>query len=411
MELNALKHQGEFLKSRAVHPCITGGLGSGKSEAGILRCIYLAFSAKESIKIAYYMPSYDLLKERVIPGFISKFDELGIKYKFNKSDFKITIYANTGIEIIFRSYSNPNRIISYEVAHSIVDELDTLEIDKASEIFRKITERNRATTIDNYNSIACVSTPDGGFNGFIYDFFVRNASSEKHLIKAKTADNPYLPPGYIENLRAIYDEKLLKLYLEGEFVNLNNNQVYYFYNQIKHYSDLNINDFSEVHIGIDFNIGGCVAIVMGLKGDVGYVIDEFVSFDTKEFINNLSRFKNATIYPDASGKHRNTNASLSDIELIKDAGFRVSVSNSNPPIRDRINTINNLFSKNRLFINSKICKKLNEALLEQTYNDKGEPIKFSKHPSIDDYVDALGYMIYRLFFIKRPISYIKYQGF
>jgi len=88
-------------------------------------------------------------------------------------------------DIIFRSFDNPSRIIAYEVAHSICDELDTLPIDKAAEVWRKVNERNRES-INGINTIGMVTSPDQGLNGFVYKKWVEQRQEGYELIKAPT---------------------------------------------------------------------------------------------------------------------------------------------------------------------------------------------------------------------------------
>jgi len=138
-----------------------------------------------------------------------------------------------------------------------------------------------------------------------------------------------------------------------------------------------------------------------------HAIDEFVSHDTYDFINNLARFKGKqiTVYPDASGGSRSTNASATDIDIISQAGYRVDCANQNPFVRDRINSFNALLSHDRFNIDTSKCPLLTEALEQQGYDKKGEPEKFDKHPAIDDWVDNAGYFIYRKFPVNRPVLY------
>lgn len=223
------------------------------------------------------------------------------------------------------------------------------------------------------------------------------------VIKASTYDNPFLPPEYIPNILNNYDPILADLYLRGEIVSLNQNKVYHFYDRIKHYTDKTIKDFKELHIGYDMNIGGCCASVFGIQENKAYMVDEFVSHDTFDFVNNLSRYKGKElfIYPDASGNSRKTSASDTDVKIIKNAGFRVLVDSSNPLIRDRINSVNGLLAHDRLLVNSDICIETASALETQGYDEKGEPEKWNTHPAPDDRVDSVGYFIAKRFGLLR----------
>lgn len=391
-DLSLISHQRDFALSKYQFPAIVGGLGSGKTRAGTSR-IMLKMLSDRGISTAYYMPTYDLIKLRAMPGMEEDLEIVGIPYKTNKSDYSISVEGYG--DIIFRSYDRPERIIAYEVAHSICDELDTLQKDKAAFVWRKISERNRQKC-KGKNSIGLVTTPDQGYGGFVYEKWVKKQQEGYKLYKASTYNNPFLPDGYIEAIRANYDPILAEMYLNGEFVTLNADKVYHFFRRASHHSDRVINDMDTVlHIGLDFNIGGCCAVTYVIDDNNPTAVDEFTSYDTRDFLNNLTRYKGkrVIVYPDASGSAGRTNASESDIDIIRAAGYQVSCNNTNPAIRDRINSVNGLLAHNRLKVNTNICQNYTNALEVQGYDKTGQPEKWNDHPAIDDWSDCGGYFL------------------
>lgn len=404
MDVPLTDPQIDFVFSEKPHPAIVAGLGAGKSRAATMRLILLMMR-NPGINTLYTMPTYDLLKLRAIPGVIDDLNMLGLKYSLNKSDYAIVI-KNLGT-MFFRSYDNPNRLIAFEVAHSVADELDVLTKEQANLVWRKISERTRQPSLVP-NSIAAVTTPDQGFSGFVYDRWVARADESTELIKASTLSNPYLPDGYVDQIRANYDAALADMYINGEFVSLTANKVYHYFSRTTHGSDKTFKRGDRLHIGLDFNIGGCCAVVFNLD-DGPVAVDEFVSHDTRDFINNVtSRYEGCyvTVYPDASGRSGHTNATMSDIGLLEQAGLRVEAPSKNPYVRDRVNAVNALLSHGKLAVNGDKCPKLTQALETQGYNDRGEPEKFTTHPAIDDWNDSLGYCIHRLFPVTRPVANI-----
>ena len=400
VELALTEPQEQFVLCEETNPAIIGGLGSGKSRAGTARLIYLMLE-DPGINTAYYMPTYDLLRLRAIPGFEQDLDMFGLSYRVNKSEYSISV---DGLgSIIFRSYDNPNRIIAYEVAHSIVDELDTLRKDLAAVVWRKIDERNRQAA-KRPNSIGCVTTPDQGYNGFIYQRWYKEQPDGYIRIKAPTYSNPFLPDGYVDNIRKNYDPLLAGMYIEGEIVNLNANKVYHFFNRRQHHSDRTIEPGDRLHIGLDFNVGGCCAVTYVIDGKSVIAVDEFVSHDTHDFVNNLTRYSGhkLTVYPDASGGGRSTNATETDIDIIQRGGYAVDAPDSNPAVRDRINAMNSMIAHGCYLVNTEKCPEHANALETQGYTPKGEPEKFDEHPAIDDWVDGPGYFIHRRFPIRAP---------
>jgi PBSX family phage terminase large subunit len=384
--------QRQFVHSTAPFPAIVGGLGSGKTRAGTMRAVLLMLE-NPGVNVGIFLPTYDLLRLRAMPGVEEDLTLLGLDFTVNKSEFKIDV-DGYGF-IIFRSYDNPVKIVSFEIAHAIIDEIDTLPIDKAAVVWRKISERTRQK-FDGVNSIGIVTTPDQGINGFTYMKWVKMQQKGYVLFKASTYSNPFLPADYAAQILANYDPILAELYLNGEFVSLNQSKIYHFFDRQKHHSNRVLNESDTViHISIDFNIGGCCAVVFVLDANNPIAVDEFVSHDTQDFINNLTRFKSkkVIIYPDASGQASRTNASLSDIALIRQSGFQVLHNPTNPAVRDRINAFNGLLSHDRFLINTDKCPNLTNALETHGYDDKNEPEKFNAHPSIDDWTDSSGYFI------------------
>jgi len=119
------------------------------------------------------------------------------------------------------------------------------------------------------------------------------------------------------------------------------------------------------------------------------------------------------VYPDASGRSRKTvNASLSDLQLLKDAGFRVVVDTTNPAVRDRLTSMNaallNANGERRYLINTEKCPNYTLCLEQQAYDKNGDP---DKQHDLDHLPDAGGYFIAKRFpVIKKSAQMIKMVG-
>ena len=196
--------QKAFATSLEPFPCFLGGFGSGKTAAAIARAMALKTHLK-SADIAYYLPTYPLVEDIAYRRFPELCERKGWAYRLNKASSFIE-FPNAG-RIVFRTMENPHRIIGYEVAHSIVDELDTLTTEKAREVWNKIIARNRQKC-GMANTVAVATTPEG-FR-FVYERWVKNKAPGYVLYRAKTMDNAaHLPDGYIDNLRNSYPANLL----------------------------------------------------------------------------------------------------------------------------------------------------------------------------------------------------------
>lgn len=381
-EIEILKHQAEFIQSQSTHTGLVGGFRSGKSHAGVIKTIIKKLQLPNT-DVAYYLPTYGLIRDVAIPKFQDFLDAQQITYKLNQTSKDFHIGDK---RIILRSMDNPDLIIGYEVGYSCIDEADVLSLRKMREVMKKVISRNSAKIKGNNNSTDFVSTPEG-FN-FLYEFFVKNPSENKKLIKAQTKNNPFISENYIKNLEEEYSPEQLMAYLNGEFVNLNSGSVYNDFDRNINNTQIDIIPREQLHIGIDFNITQMACVVLNRNKQA---IREYVNvYDTIQMCEIIKRDfagHQILVYPDASGNSRKS-AGQSDFDIIKKAGFRIVAPNKNPSVRDRINSVNKHF-RNGGLINTKYCPNLTQSLEQQTYKN-GEPDKSSGHDHIND---AFGYVI------------------
>jgi len=416
-DVEALPSQKEFIESKAIHPAIIGGYGSGKSAGGLLRAMMLKFKYPKN-KIAVYAPTYPLLRDY----WFEKLEEFGNKYNLpyylNKSN-KEFIIKGYG-KIILRSMDDPAGIISYEVAHSLVDEIDLFPKDKAADRWRRILARNREMLPDKSKNTAAAMTTPEGYN-FAYDRWKKNVTKEYIMINAKTRDNIFISKDYIKDLEDSYDEILLKAYLEGEFVNLKQGSLYYTFDREKHTIDkeLLLDPTLPVNVCVDFNVNPMVWVITQDRGKTNIrVIKEITrrntnTWDQCKIIKELiPKNYDVVIYGDASGSHSDTRGVYTDYAII-DKEFRghyrsieYKIPKANPAILSRIKCVNNLLGKGFILIQEK-CEYLIEDLIQCCFTSKGEVDKSDlkrTHAS-----EALGYYIISKFPIKieKPIPEVK----
>lgn len=413
------KPQYELLTTTKAFPAFVAGFGSGKTQALIKRALKLKL-AYLSCNIAYYMPTYDLVNTIAFPRFVEAFEQWGmyegVHFKTVKSQTpRIEVFG--GGMIILRTMDRPGRIIGYEVADSLVDELDTLKTEDARQTWLKIMARNRQKKPDgSLNTIAVGTTPEG-FK-FVYENWHKSPPSDEYqIIRASTYSNARnLPANYIADLLAQYPTALIAAYINGDFVNLTSGAVYPYFDRTTNNSIETALPLEPIHIGMDFNVGKMAAVVFVNRNGNPHAVAEIMNvLDTPAMIAAIKRrFPNnpVFIYPDASGSSRKSNnASVSDIGLLQQAGFNVFVNNSNPAVRDRVLSVNLMLNgspRGKFFVNVSACPMTAEALEKQAYDKNGEPDKASgfDHPS-----DAVGYFIcYRFPVVNRKVQSVKIGG-
>lgn len=395
--LKLLKHQRRFVVSKSKHTILVAGFGSGKTEAAVTKAVYILTSTSSKLNVGYYLPNYPLINDIAVPRFQEFFETHGIAYKYNSSE---KVFRTKYGKILLRNMTKPETIVGYETFYAIIDEIDILPKSKAKAVFNKIIARNRQVCNKGQsNSIDLVSTPEG-FN-FLYNFAVKEWTSEKLLIKAKTNDNPFLPSDYIATLTAQYTIEELTAYINGEFCNLTSGSVYKSYKRDLHDTIREVLPNEDLVIGMDFNVQNMHAIVHVIDGGAMYAVDEFVKgYDTTELcIKIRERYPNnkIEINPDASCKNRNT-AGLSDYEIICDEvyNFDVNVRRKNPEILNRVRGVNKAFEVGKYFVNLSKCPNYSDALGQQTY-DKGLPDKKS---GLDHILDAGTYAVVEQIYVS-----------
>ena len=112
-------------------------------------------------------------------------------------------------------------------------------------------------------------------------------------------------------------------------------------------------------------------------------------------------------HPDASGASLHTTSTLSDIHLLLQAGFRPDHPKANPPIMERVNTLNVLLRDRRMTIDAEACPHLCRALETQALDRNGEPEKKAGPADMSHILDALGYAAHRLFPVHRRANVVR----
>ncbi len=412
LRIQMTEPQARFFQLQDKYPAFVGGFGTGKTETLANCALRDALSSSDAL-IALYEPTYDLVRLILAPRMEEKLSELGIRYKYNKQENIIYTSAPNCGDFILRTLENPARIIGYESYRAHVDEIDTLKKAQAALAWRKIIARNRQRpdgVEQPFNRVSAYTTPEG-FQ-FVYDTWGRAPKPGYAMVQAATYTNPFLPDDYVQSLRDSYPAALITAYIEGKFTNLNSGSVYPDFDRSLNHSDTVEQEREPLLIGMDFNRLKMSAVVYVLRGGCPVAVAEITDGRDTPYMAELIKVRYAAkghpiqIFPDASGQNASSkNASESDLSILRQAGFSIQVSGSNPAIADRVNAVNALIlngaGERRLKINVNRCPHLADGLEQQAYDKNGMPDKSS---GVDHLNDAAGYPLAYLFPIERPMT-------
>ncbi len=388
---------------------VVSGFGAGKTYIAARKALQLAALNPGTDGIVTE-PNFPLLAQILIPEMHKALKEFGLKYSYKSTEniFYVEIAGRIS-RIICKSMEKYDRLIGINASFIILDEFDTSKPDVAYAAFLKLLGRLRAGAV---RQLVITTTPEGF--GAAYRIFVTEEIGT--LIKAKTTDNIFLPDDFIDTMRAIYPDNLVDAYINGEFVNMKSFTVFSYFDRKKHAASIQITEADkDIYLGADFNAGGSVtlsAVVVTEKGqDNVYVFDEHIAedtFKTEEWLSATYRGRHLYGCCDATGNKKTSNASRSDLDILADAGVSMLQGESNPHIMDSVLSVNNAFRYNELFIDADKCPELTKALEQQSYDEiTGKPEKFAGPGTIDDYTDALRYLIW----VLKPVTKVTFSTY
>jgi hypothetical protein len=154
---------------------------------------------------------------------------------------------------------------------------------------------------------------------------------------------------------------------------------------------------------MDFNIDPMSAVILQLQttGEI-WAVDEAVlpSSNTEEICEELEKRywrnqANTIIFPDPAGGQRQHARGETDIDILREKGFRkVKYRRKHPAVADRVNSVNKMLRAADGTIRFKIDERCKHTItaLEQTQYKKGSR-DVDKDASVEHAADALGYCL------------------
>jgi len=358
------------------------------------------FARYSNKKVWYVAPSYRQAKSICWNELKDKL----IKHKWvksiNNSDLTIVLRNNSRISL--RGADNENSLRGIG--------LDFLVMDEFADIHKQAWYEVLRPTLSDTQGHALFCGSPRGFGNWSYELYkLGETNKDWQSFKFTTLEGEQVSKDEIEQAKEDLDLRTFQQEYEATFVNYSG-MIYYNFNREKNLLDKFSNYHNTLHIGLDFNVEPMCAVVSVIENDSIIIIDEIqiYSSNTNEMVDEIkTRYnKKIIIYPDPSAKQRKTSAGgMTDLAILKNAGFEVRCRNKAPLVRDRINAVNsklkNVKGQNSLFI-LKSCKNAIKSIERQIYKE-GTHIP-DKDSGYDHMNDALGYLVEYNYPLKRDFK-------
>jgi hypothetical protein len=209
-QIELTDEQSDFVASNEKHTAFVGGFGSGKTMSICTKLLMYKLRYPD-LDFLYVAPTNSLIREIFAPYMTQMLSDTNLDHYFNKSEHIMYVNGHRG-RIICKSGEVAEKIVGFQCAGALIDEIDVMKPDRAELVFNKTAARIRQKFPDTTrNFLDMASTPEGF--GYLWKITTRTPLPGLKLIRAKTESNPHLPDDYIDSLKAIYPPNLIAAYL------------------------------------------------------------------------------------------------------------------------------------------------------------------------------------------------------
>ncbi len=407
VRLSLHSKQMEVYKSKCRFRVVVAGRRWGKT--ALSRVLIIRKAQMRGKKIWYVAPTYRMAKQIMWSDLLEAIPKKWIK-KINETTLTITLINRTTIEL--KGADKPDSLRGVGIHFLVLDEFQ----DMTEDTWKKVL---RPTLADTKGHAIFIGTPKA-YN-YLYELY-KLGQIELNVQKEHwqswqfpTITSPFIPRSEIEAARRDMDEKSFKQEFEASFETMSG-RVYYPFDRALHVSSCPFNPKLPIWIGMDFNIDPMSTVIFQpqINGEL-WAVDEIVLFgsNTEEICIELDKRywryqKQITVYPDPAGGQRQHARGETDLDILREAGFkRIKFRKKHPPVADRVNAVNRMLKSADGTIRMRIdlkCKHLISSL-EQTIYEQGSR-DVDKDGGTEHSADACGYPVE----LEYPVSTLKICG-
>ena len=408
--------QRQVLNDRRRFKVLVCGRRWGKTRFAMTAIIKAA--AKPKLRIWYVAPTYRMardiawldLKEMIPPELVLKANETLMR-----------LLLVNGTEIALKGADKVDTLRGVA--------LDLLVIDEAQDVNPDAWYLVLRPTLSSTGGDAIIIGTPKSFN-WLYDVYTLGQRGDNYFDKESglwrvnpwkswqfpTITSPFIPPEEIEAARGDMDEKSFRQEFQASFETMSG-RVYHAFDRRLHVGDYHFDPSLPVWVGQDFNIDPMSAAIIQQRpnGEL-WIVDEVVLFgsNTQEAADELARryhrqMSRITLYPDPAGQQRSHSRGESDLDILRDSGFkRIKFRRKAPLVADRINAVNRMLKsadgRVRLRVDRN-CKHCVTALEQVIYKPGTREV--DKTMNIEHIADGIGYCIDLEFPVRKyePIGF------
>ena len=255
--------------------------------------------------------------------------------KINETD--LSVKMPNGSEVAIRGAENENSLRGVGLTMVVMEEYSYIKPHVWDEIIYPTL-----TTTDG--DAFFIGTPNG--YDHLYDAYLRGQSNDPDWKSWQytTVDGGYVPEEEIKKAKSMMDERAFKTEFLASFETTGNRAAYNFdrTTHVRKAEQLS----SSLFWGMDFNVD-YMSAVLGCEYSNGTIhyFDEIrqTNSNTEEMAKAMMKIApNVPVYPDAAGSARSTTSNRSDHSILKEFRFQVISKKANPPIKDRIMSLNRI---------------------------------------------------------------------
>ena len=425
IDFQSLRHQYRILTCPKPTMFLGGGIGTGKTHVGAVWALSKVSGMVPGQIGLIGANTYGQLRDATLRPLFKLWKKWGVVFKpaeLPAAARPVNLRIWTGkfwAEVICRSLEKYEMLSGVELAWAWLDEVWQTK----AAAFDLIEGRLRDGDGGPIQNLLTTTLDDP--SSWTYERFVdRLDPSIQQVVYAKSADNPFLPPGYVDKLKRTYSPALFDRMCLAKWVSLESGRIYSCFSRAANVSERASFDPAlptlwshDFNVAQDKPMSSCLGQVKKTAGPDGVIrpelqiFDEIIldSADTNFSIDEYkSRYPDreprTIIFGDAAGRARDSRSRQSDYSILAGAGFvKQEVPKANPSIRDRHNSVNSLLRNAdgdvRLIIHPR-CKTLIKGI-ETGKLKKGA--SYAEAEAREQHVcTALGYLVHARFPATRP---------